>query len=237
MKELIVGILGGMGPDATVDLFAKVLKCDPAERDQDHLRIIIDCNSKIPDRNDAILNGGPDPGQALASSARLLESSGASLILIPCNAAHLWHEKVQEAVSIPVLHIMRASHRHAVKKIPGLKRVGLIGSMVMYSSKIYNKPYEHSGIEVIFPSQADCDLAMRLIREVKKGNLGPLVRSDMAAISERLAARGAQGIIAGCTEIPLVLDDRDISVPVVDSTLALAQEAVDAARGRFSGPY
>ena len=96
MKEKIVGILGGMGPEATVDLFRKVLKATPAKTDQEHLRIIIDCNSKIPDRMAYILRGGEDPGPYMIKSAKLLESAGCELILIPCNAAHNWHGVVQE---------------------------------------------------------------------------------------------------------------------------------------------
>ncbi|MDD2573765.1 MAG: amino acid racemase [Bacillota bacterium] len=88
MKEKIVGILGGMGPEATVDLSQKVLKATPAKTDQEHLRIIIDCNSKIPDRTAYILEGGEDPGPYMEESAKLLENAGAELILIPCNAAH-----------------------------------------------------------------------------------------------------------------------------------------------------
>lgn len=232
--EKIVGILGGMGPEATVDLFAKVLKCDPALTDQDHLRIIVDCNSKIPDRNKARLEGTEDPEKALTSSARLLEEDGCGLIIIPCNAAHLWHEKVQAAVKIPVLHIMRASCRYAMKKIPGLKKVGLLGSSVMYTTGIYHKAYEARGIEVLSPDKAEQDEVMRLIREVKKGNLSEDVRKGSAAIAQGMADQGAQGIILGCTEFPLVVFEGDISVPVIDSTLALAQEAVDVARGKIS---
>ena len=233
MEEKIVGILGGMGPEATVDLFDKVLKCDPSETDQDHLRIIVDCNSKIPDRNYAYFGKGEDPTEALVSSAKLLEGDGCGVLIIPCNTAHLWHEKVQAAVKVPVLHIMRASYRHAVKIIPNLKKVGLIGSLAMYSSKIYHKTYEANGVEVISPSEEDCERAMYLIREVKKGNVGPEICNEMINIANKLIAEGAQGIIAGCTEVPLVLKDGDISVPVIDSTLALAQEAVDVARGKM----
>ncbi|MCD6436430.1 MAG: amino acid racemase [Clostridiales bacterium] len=233
MEEKIVGILGGMGPDATVDLFAKVIKCDPAETDQGHLRIIVDCNSKIPDRNDAYYGKGEDPAEKLTASAKMLEEDGCGVLIIPCNAAHLWHEKVQEVVDIPVLHIMRASYNNAIANIPNLKKVGLVGTLAMYTSKIYHKAYEKNGVEVISPSAHDCDRIMVLIREVKKGNVGPVVCNEMIEISNRLIEQGAQGIIAGCTEVPLVLKNGDVSVPVIDSTLALAQEAVDVARGRI----
>ena len=233
MNELVVGILGGMGPEATVDAFAKVLQCDPAPRDQDHLRIIIDCNSKIPDRIRAAAGDGEDPGKALAASAKMLEDDGAGLIIIPCNAAHLWHEKVQAAVSIPVLHIMRASAVYAMRAVPNLKKAGLLGSLAMYSSKIYHAAYEPHGVELISPSLTDQNEAMRLIREVKKGNAGPDVRKQTAGIAQKLADQGAQAVILACTEFPLVLKNGDISVPVIDSTLALAQQAVDVARGRL----
>lgn len=232
MNEKIIGILGGMGPEATVDLFSKVLQCDPAETDQDHVRIIIDCNSKIPDRTNAYYGKGPDPAEELQKSARVLETAGCDLLIIPCNTAHLWYEKICEAVSIPVLHIMKASARRALDDIPGIRKAGLLGTLATYDSGIYDRAYEEAGVEMIHPCQEDMEETMRLIREVKKGIVTEEMRRSIQEIARRMIEAGAEGIVAGCTEIPLMLKNGDISVPVIDSTMALAQEAVDVAKGK-----
>ncbi|GAH53208.1 unnamed protein product, partial [marine sediment metagenome] len=106
MPEKIIGILGGMGPEATVDLFHKIIKFTPAKKDQDHFRIIIDNNPKIPDRTAAILGKGEDPLPALQETARNLEKAGVDFIIIPCNTAHYFLPQIQKSVNIPVLNMI-----------------------------------------------------------------------------------------------------------------------------------
>lgn len=231
MKEKIVGILGGMGPEATADLFIKVIKADPAKRDQDHLRIIIDCNSKIPDRTAHILKGEEDPGPYLIESAKLLENVGAGLIIIPCNAAHAWHETIQKKVKIPVLHIMKSTLKYVEKKYPKIKAIGLLAASSTVKVGHYQRIFIEKGIDVISPEQKYQEIVMKAIWEVKAGNTGPDVTKLMVDAGNSLISRGAQGVIAGCTEIPLVLKNGDLSIPVVDPTYALALAAVEEARG------
>ena len=232
MKEKIVGILGGMGPEATVDLFIKVLKVDPAKRDQDHLRIIIDCNSKIPDRTANILKGEEDPGPYLIESAKILENAGAELILIACNAAHNWHGIVQQNVKIPVLHIMKSTLKYVEKKYPKIKVIGLLAASSTIVVGHYQRVFAKEGIDVISPDQKYQEMVMKAIWEVKAGNTGPDVTKLLVDAGKSLISKGAQGVIAGCTEIPIVLKNRgDLSVPVVDPTYALALAAVEEARG------
>jgi aspartate racemase len=230
MPEKIVGILGGMGPDATVDLFQKILRATPAKRDQDHLRILIDCNSKIPDRNDAALTHGEDPFPYLRESAVGLEKAGAELIAIPCNAAHCWHAEIQGCVRIPVLHIMEAAADHLGERYPDIRRVGLLAATVTVGRGLYQRALEQRGIGSVVPADDSQVRVMEVIRAVKGGKRGEEVRRLIRAQGERLAAQGAQAVIAGCTEIPIVLQDGDLPVPVVDATLALALRAVREAR-------
>lgn len=231
MPEKIVGILGGMGPDATVDLFQKILRSTPAERDQDHLRILIDCNSKIPDRNEAALCRGEDPFPYLRDSAVGLEKAGAHLIAIPCNAAHCWHAEIQNCVRIPVLHIMEAAADHLAERYPEVRHVGLLAATVTVGRGLYQRALERSGIGSIVPADDSQARVMEVIRAVKAGRWEEDVRRLIREQGEKLAAQGAQAVIAGCTEIPIVLQDGELSVPVVDATLALALRAVREARG------
>ncbi|HET6780529.1 MAG TPA: amino acid racemase, partial [bacterium] len=120
MGEKVIGVLGGLGPWATLDLFEKILTLTPAAKDQDHLRLIIDNNPKIPDRSPAILGTGEDPTPALVETARNLERAGADFIVIPCNTAHFFYDAVRRAVSIPVLHIMDEVAASAGDAVPGL---------------------------------------------------------------------------------------------------------------------
>lgn len=231
MKEKIVGILGGMGPEATVDLFSKVLKADPAKTDQEHLRIIIDCNSKIPDRTAHVLRGEEDPEPYMVASAKLLENAGAGLILIPCNAAHNWHGAVQQNVTIPVLHIMESTLEYVGKKYPETKVIGLLAASSTVKVGIYHRTFARKGIDVISPDPEYQEMVMKAIWEVKAGNTGPDVTKLLVDAGNSLISRGAQGVIAGCTEIPIVLKNGDLSVPVIDATYALAVAAVKEARG------
>ncbi|MBA7635134.1 Aspartate racemase [subsurface metagenome] len=231
MKEKIVGVLGGMGPEATVDIFQKILKSTPAKTDQEHLRIIIDCNSKVPDRTKNVLNNGEDPFPYLEESARILENAGAELIVIPCNAAHYWHAEIQKCVSIPVLHIMEAAADYVTRELDNIKIIGLLAASSTVKVGLYQNTFKKKGIKVILPDQAYQEKAMEVIYGVKAGKTGADLKRIIIEAGEHLVSKGAQAVIEGCTEIPLVLSNGDLSAPVVDSTLALAAQAVKMARG------
>src|SRR4030042_3354613 len=144
MPEKIIGILGGMGPEATIDLFYKIIKSTPAEKDQDHLRIIIDNNPKIPDRTAAILGKAEDPLPALQETAQNLEKAGADFIIIPCNTAHYFLSSIQESVNIPVLNMLEETAKETKKRIPQIKKVGLLASIGVYKSEIYHQHFKKS---------------------------------------------------------------------------------------------
>ena len=106
MAKKIIGIIGGMGPLATVDLFEKITLHTKAQQDQDHLRVLIDSNTNIPDRTAALLHGGEDPVPQLIASATSLEKMGAQVLVMPCNTAHNFYDAVAGAVEVPVLHMI-----------------------------------------------------------------------------------------------------------------------------------
>jgi aspartate racemase len=230
MSEKIVGILGGMGPDSTIDIFQKILRATPAKTDQEHLRIIIDCNSKVPNRGKVVLHHGEDPFPYLKESAQLLERAGAQLIAIPCNAAHHWHADIQKCVRIPVLHMMEAAVDYLENRHPQAKRIGLLAASLTVKVGLYHRTLERRGIDVIIPDAASQEKVMEVITAVKAAQAGDNIKKIIVTEGEKLAAQGAQAVIAGCTEIPLVLKDGDLSIPVVDATLALALRVVQEAR-------
>jgi len=230
MPEKIIGILGGMGPEATIDLFYKIIKFTPAEKDQDHLRIIIDNNPKIPDRTAAILGKGEDPLPALQQSARNLEKAGADFIIIPCNTAHYFLPRIQESVDIPIINMIEETAAEVKRRIPYLKKVGLLASMGVYKAKIYNHFFQKFEIEVIFPDKENQEKVMKVIYAVKAGDLSDEVKKDIIAVSQNLIDKRAEAIIAGCTEIPLILKEEEVPVPLIDPTQILARIAVQKAK-------
>lgn len=230
----VIGILGSMGPAATVDLFDKMVRLVPARRDQDHPRIIIDCNAQIPSRVDFLAGAGPSPVPALAETARNLERSGADFIAIPCNTAHLFFAEIQAAVSIPVLHMMAETGRALAGAEPPVRQVGLLATTGTIVAGLYHRAMPD--IELLVPEIPEQEQIMESLMEIKAGSL-TRARSVIRRAARRLIARGAQAVIAGCTEVPLVLRQSDLAapgagrlVPYVDATLILAQCAVDRAR-------
>ncbi len=230
MPEKVIGVLGGMGPEATIDLFHKIIKFTAVEKDQEHLRIIIDNNPKIPDRTAAILGKGEDPLPALQNTAKNLEKAGADFIIIPCNTAHYFLSSIKKSVQIPILNMIEETVKEVRHKIPQVKKVGLLASMGIYKTGIYHQHLKKYNIEAIYPDDKSKDEVMKIIYAVKAGNLSEKVKGKILKISQKLIDEGAEIIIAGCTEIPLILKGEDIPVPLIDPTKILAKAAVKKAR-------
>jgi len=230
MPEKIIGILGGMGPEATIDLFYKIIKFTPAEKDQDHLRIIIDNNPKIPDRTMTILGKGKDPLPTLRETAQNLEKAGADFIIIPCNTAHYYISQIQESINIPMLNMIEETAKETQQRIPQIKKVGLLASIGTYKTEIYHQHFKKFNIEVISPERKDKEEIMKVIYAVKAGNLSEEIKKNILKISQELIDKGAEAIIAGCTEIPLILKEGDVPVPIIDPTQALAKAAIRKAK-------
>lgn len=231
--EKIIGIIGGMGPESTVDLFEKLVHLDVSNTDQEHVRVIIDCNTKIPDRNEAYFGIGPSPLPGLIESARILQEAGCGLIIIACNSAHLWYDEITHAVNIPVLNIMKASLWLLKNTITDVKVVGLMGSEAMYASNIYHKVYETANIKILSPSPEEIKELMSFIRCVKRGDKSEDICKKCNTIANNLAERDAETIIAGCTEVPILLNGCKLQVPIIDASYALAKQAVYFAKNKY----
>lgn len=223
-----IGVLGGLGPWATLDFFEKVLRLTPARRDQEHLRLVIDNNPKIPDRGPAILGepGAEDPAPALVATARAVEGAGADFIVIPCNTAHYFYKSISGAVRVPVLHIMEEVARAAAASMPGLSRVGLLGTRATVATGLYQQAFSPLGTEVLAPDSTGQAVIDRLIYAIKAGQVDEALQEEGTAVGQRLGEAGAEAIILGCTELPLVFKEGNLGLPVLDSNLILAEAAV-----------
>ena len=231
-QSKIVGVLGGMGPDATVDFMAKVIALTPADKDQDHIHMIVDQNPKVPNRQDAILTGGEDPGPVMAEMAQRLEAAGADFLVVPCNSAFGFASVVAGAVSIPLVSIVEVT----VEACDDYSTVGLLATDGCLQSHVYQDALATTGITAELPGKDELADLMALLNGIKAGYRGERVARGMAALAAALVGRGAEAIIAGCTEIPLVLDENALDVPLISSTDVLAARTVAIARGEAPLP-
>ena len=228
MTKKTIGILGGMGPLATADLFQKIVLHTDAKSDQEHPRVVIDSNTDIADRTAALLHGGADPVPEMVKSARRLESIGADFLIMPCNTAHNYFNEVEAAVNIPMLHMI-ALTRDALRS-RGVKRAGLLATDGTVQTGIYRRTFADSGVELLEPVGSDQRAVMDVIYNgVKAGDLSHDVSAFRAAC-EALFVSGAQALILGCTELPLAFELYHLDYPAVDPTLELALGAI-----RFAG--
>ena len=229
MEKKTIGIIGGMGPLATADLFRKIVLNTKADTDQEHIKILIDNNTDIPDRTDAILNNGKNPVPQLTKSALTLWSMGAQLLVIPCNTAHYFRKEVQKSVDIPILSMIELTGKALLRK--GIKTVGLLATEGTINSGIYQKVFANLGIEIIVPEKDEQKEITDLIyKGVKAGNRDFDV-TGVKKVIENMLSRGAETLVLGCTELPVAVEIYGLDYNVCDPTLELARGAIEAANG------
>lgn len=217
----VVGIIGGMGPEATLDLMRRVLAKTPAQDDQDHIHLIVESNPKIPSRIAHLIEGtGADPTQELIRIARNLERAGAEALAIPCNTAHAYAHSIRRAVSIPLLDMVQLT----VDQIAGSRRVarvGLLASSAVLATELYAKSFAGHGIAVVPPARQDD--VMSLIKAVKRGETGTQIQAALARTALDLADQ-ADVLLVGCSELSVIA--AAITAPFVDSLDVQAQAIV-----------
>ena len=226
MKQ-VLGILGGMGPAATCDLMEKIISLTEAACDQEHIHIISDVNTAIPDRTAAILHGGADPVPEMVGSAKRLEAAGADFIIMPCNTAHYFYDTVASAVAVPVLHMPRLTA--AVLKKAGVKKAGVLATDGTIQSGVYARALEAEGIEPIYPQGAHQAMIMDLIYKGVKARKIPLESVPVEEIMEELRQKGAEKFLLACTELPIAFEALSIRQDCLDPTRVLAFSAVEYA--------
>ena len=199
--------------------------------------MIVDHNPKVPNRQAAILDGGEDPGLALAEMAVRLESAGADFLVIPCNTAYVFRDSVTSVAGIPLLSIIDEAIRAITDQCPGVKAVGVLATDGCLRANVYQDALAEQGMEPILPSEGELAEFMRLVGRIKSGDQGEAIATGMAVLAKALIDRGAQAVIAGCTEIPLVLNSAMLDMPLISSTDVLAEKTAAIASGELPLPY
>ncbi len=225
-----IGIIGGMGPSATYDLANKIIANTQANCDQEHIHVCIDCNTAIPDRTDAILNGRRDPLPELVKSALRLENMGAQLLIMPCNTAHYFYDQIGSFLDVPMLHMPGETAR--VLKEKGLSCAGVLATDGTKAVGIYDEALKKQWINAVYPSEENQKQVMRIIYErVKAGNLD-LSGIPVQEILQDLWDQGAQAVILGCTELPIAFQQFQCNDwHLIDPTNVLARAAISFAGG------
>lgn len=229
----MIGILGGMGPEATASFFSKVIKNTPALKDQDHFRVLIYNNPKIPDRTKAILGRGINPRKALVETALLLENSGADFLSIPCVSSHYYYDDIQEQLNIPVLHIIKETLTYIKSEFKHITQIGLLATSGTIHSRLFQGIFEKDGLTLIIPTEKDQGILMEAIygkQGIKAGMTTGKPKKSTFYVINNLIESGAEAIIGGCTELPLIINADDLTVPFFDTLDILAKATVKEAR-------
>jgi aspartate racemase len=219
-----VGVIGGLGPAATLDFFDRILKRTKAVRDQDHLRLIIDNNTKVPDRNAASKGEGPSPGAVIAASARGLEDAGAEFVVMACNAAHAYEAEIRAAITVPFISMIEETVK-AVAEL-GAKRAGVLAADPCLAADLYQSGLRKAGVAPLLLPDTSQRTFMELIYRIKSGDTGDAVRRSMATLAKKLEAQDVDVILAGCTEVPIVLTGDDIDTELINSTDVLVEKTI-----------
>ncbi|MHA2940118.1 cysteate racemase [Vibrio sp. RC27] len=219
-----LGILGGMGPMATVDFVRRIVDKSPANSDQEHIPMIISNNPTIPDRTRCILEQGEDPLEVLKNNLASLTDSGATKVVIPCNTAHYWLDKLS-ITNASFISIIDTVTNEAIRR--QMKCIGILATNATIKTHIYADAIRENNMEVLTPTEAEQNQVMEGIYAVKSGDVEK-GRQLMEPIFDSLIARGADGVILGCTEIPLAFNSlsSDKKEKSLDSLDLLADQCV-----------
>lgn len=224
MMKHTIGILGGMGPAATADMLEKFVELRSASCDQQHIPLIVSSIPDIPDRTACLLSGGPSPFLYLERYLHMLEEAGAECIVIPCNTAHYWFDDLRAVAKAEMISILDAT----LSEIPpGVTRVGLLATNATLATKLYQKKMMAQGLSLVQPEEAGQAQVMQAIYALKRGDK-PAAQRLLFPQIERLISHGAQVIIMGCTEIPLIVagHENTFGRQFIDSTASLVNAAI-----------
>lgn len=220
-----------MGPEATVDLMARIIQATPALDDADHIRMLVDNNPKVPSRIKALIEGdGESPVPSLQAMARRLAAWGAHFLAMPCNTAHYYYRDIQEAVNIPLLNMIDLAARAVVTQTPGLKTAGLLASTAVLKLKVYEKPFAEAGVALLAPAEAHQERIMNAIKAIKTGRYGEEEVGAVQSAADHLVHLGAETLLVACTELSIIAEKVESTVKVFDAAQILAEAVVREAR-------
>jgi aspartate racemase len=233
--DSVVGIFGGMGPEATANFYAEIVRLTPAKKDQEHLPVLIYSLPQVPDRSTCIASGSREIVQYLKHAVRKLQSSGASFIAIPCNTVHYYHTDMQRAVRIPVLNMITETADAVQREHSKAKTIGLLATSGTVRSKLYENEFTRRGLNVLLPRETTQQCCvMDAVYSIKSGGSKKTQADLLAKAANELIGRGAQVLVLGCTEIPLAFDVKRSRVPVVNATQVLARAAIREYQNRVT---
>jgi aspartate racemase len=244
-RDFKVGVVGGVGPAATIDFMQKIVRNTPAARDQDHIKLLVEQNPQIPDRTENLIGDGPDPTVSLYATCKKLEAGDADIIAIPCNTAHAYVERIQPYLKVPIVNMLTVTVAYLRESFPALREVGLLATSGTIASGVYQKALEAHGLAQIVPGPALQARVMNAIYGalgVKAGYTAGECVDEITQVVDDLIDRGVEVIILGCTELPLLLQQGEIRGSggriawLADPTDILARRCVAYARGEMNGP-
>ena len=227
-SDSIIGILGGMGPEATIYLYNLILHATPAQRDQDHIHTIINSNPKIPNRVKSIIN--KEHGvivETLVQDARRLAQAGANILLLPCNTAHYYHHTIQEKIEVPIADMVKLTASYVDSL--DVKKIGLFGHAHLYNW-VYKDRFSRYGIEIASPLVEDQKIITNLIWDIKITGADEQKLASLQNVIRRIRKKERLNwIVLGCTELPLLFREKDLkSLQLIDPMEVLVEKVVNA---------
>lgn len=228
MNDMILGILGGMGPEATVGFYSRVIQKTSVQKDQDHFRVIIDSNAKIPDRTEAILKDGPCPLNAMLDSLKLLEQAGAKRIAIPCITAHYYLDDLRKETSMEILSGLEVLAEAISLRHPQIKNIGILATTGTVKTGLFNLHLQP--LQMIYPTEESQEKKVMTAiygeEGIKKRGLSQKSLNLLIAAGNELIEKGAELIVAGCTEIGVILSSEHFNIPFLDPMDVLAEALI-----------
>lgn len=226
-----VGILGGMGPEATILIMQKVLAAVHADDDADHVPLIVDQNPQVPSRIEHLIEGtGSDPAPVLADMARRLAAGGAEAVAMPCNTAHHYARSIRAAVDVPFIDMIELSADRAAQLTGAEGRVGILASPAVQKVGLFDGPFFKRELTPVYPDSEAAGRMLSAIRLIKAEGPCSAAREILRAVSAELVSRGAGVQMIACTEFSLIADAAAEAATVFDTLDCLVEEIV-----RFSG--
>jgi len=226
--DRVLGILGGMGPLATVKMIEKIVMHTDAKCDQDHLHIVVDINTSIPDRTSYLIGSGEDPRRELIHSAKLLCTMGADYLIMPCNTAHYFYNDIVKEINIPFLHMIEETAKNIKNSNPEIAKAGLLATEGTCKTGVYDDVFRGYGIQLIKPSVQKQKAVSDVIYGIKE-NQKIYIESFMSAVEE-LKAMGCDAFVLGCTELSVLYTQYKPKGNFVDPMEIIALSAI-----RFGG--
>ncbi len=226
-----IGIIGGMGPLATGDLFMEIVGNTDAASDQEHLHVLIDNNTAIPDRTNAILHNGASPLNEMQKSAQRLINMGATILCMPCNTAHYFYKDLASRCNVPFVNMIEETGSELARQ--GITKAALLATEGTVLSGVYADIMKSKGVELLYPDARGQHVVTDVIYKGIKANNMAYSPVMFNAVIETLFAHGAQTLILGCTELPIAARRFNIQKPCVNPTHVLARAVISAAGGKL----